>query len=183
MNLLRGSPEMSDGDTARKPQGRAAGCRLSSASGLVVLADPPLVPADAGTPPLPNCTDFGSGNSWVPASAGRTEEIPSRARGKSEPPALPPDRFLRLAEDLGRIGGKSCQHLLPLLAGSGIDIEPDLVGLGEEILVLHGCQQGLAQHLEAVGRNAGRAGEPAAEQELLEVHVEHGALEIVLGEV
>jgi hypothetical protein len=30
----------------------------------------PLIPADAGIQTLPNCTDFGSGKAWVPASAG-----------------------------------------------------------------------------------------------------------------
>src|SRR5258708_40328129 len=95
---------------------------------------------------------WGSGRNPQVSAGGLSGESAYRPGGALR---SPPDRLLRLAEDLGRVGGKSYQHLLHLLGGGRIDIEPDLVGLGEEVLVLHGRHQGVAQRLQAIGRNGG----------------------------
>src|SRR6516162_9191070 len=89
--------------------------------------------------------------------------------------ASAPDRLLRLAEYFRREGGKALEQLLDLLGRGRVDVEPDLVGLGAKILVLHGGEETLAQRLETIGGDAGRACNSAAEQELLEMHVEHRA--------
>jgi hypothetical protein len=38
---------------------------------------PPLVPADAGTQPLPNTQTVGLGKAWIPASAGMNGDVGS----------------------------------------------------------------------------------------------------------
>src|SRR5579883_1674505 len=93
------------------------------------------------------------------------------------------DCFLRLVEYLRRVGGKTFEQLLDFLAGSRVDIEPDLVGVSAKLAVLQGCHQGLAQRLEAIGCDARWPGNRATKQQLLEVHVEDRAIHVALGEV
>src|SRR5215813_7199320 len=94
---------------------------------------------------------------------------------------LAPDRFLRLAEDLGWERGEPLEQVVDLLGRSRVDVEAGLVGLGHEFRIFHGGGQRVAQRLDAVCGDSGRAGERAAEQELAEMDVEHRAVHLGLG--
>src|SRR5262245_44648960 len=71
----------------------------------------------------------------------------------------PPDCFLRLAEYLGRECGEALEQRVDLFDRGRIDVEPRLVRLRKELGILHSCGERIAQRLQTVGRNAGRAGD------------------------
>src|SRR4051794_2537124 len=86
---------------------------------------------------------LGACDYWMPACAGMTMENVAATCFLS-----PPDRRLGFVDHVFRIVGELDEQLLDLLGRGDVDIEIDLLGVGEEILVLHGLQERLAQHSE-----------------------------------
>src|SRR5262245_56393816 len=107
---------------------------------------------------------------WVPARAGTTGERQKRDSTSAA------DRFLRLAETLGRERSESLEQFVDLLRRSRINVEAGLARFGDELRVLHRGRERVAQRLEAVGRNPRRARQRPAEQKLPEMNVEHRAV-------
>src|SRR5262245_10610141 len=79
------------------------------------------------------------------------------------------DRGFRPLNHARWIVGESGEKLLHVLAGGRIDVQIELLRVGEELAVAHGGLECLAQDLESLLRQIGRGGDRPSQRDLVEV--------------
>ena len=100
-----------------------------------------------------------SAASWVPACAGMT---PRMCRGRLSHASLLLHRGAHARDRLGRRARDLLDQRGDLLAGERIDVDLELLGLGEIGRILHGGVERAPQRVDAVGRHVRRQEERPA---------------------